>query len=110
MMLNIGSLWDKEIKWVRELAELEFDEHGSLLGGFGTTEDITDIKISQEALQQERAFLRQVIDAVPSMIFVKDREGRFLLGNEALAAGYGTNPESLTRDRPTRTSISMLTK
>ena len=80
---------------MRELAELEFDEHGALLGAFGTAEDITDIKISQEALQHERAFLRQVIDTTPSMIFVKDREGRFLLGNEALVQCYGTNPESL---------------
>ena len=86
---------NRKVKWVRELAELEFDEHGSLLGAFGTTEDITDIKSSQEALQHERAFLRQVIDAVPSMIFVKDREGRFLLGNEALAQSYGTSPENL---------------
>jgi len=87
---------DKKVKWVRELAELEFDKHGVLLGGFGTTEDITDIKSTQEALQYERAFLRQIIDAVPSMIFVKDREGRFMLSNEALAQCYGTNPESLT--------------
>ena len=34
-----------KVKWVREVAELEFDEHGTLLGAFGTTEDITDIKI-----------------------------------------------------------------
>ena len=88
-------LVDQKVKWVRELAELEFDEHGSLRGAFGTTEDITDIKSIQEALQHERAFLRQVIDAVPSTIFVKDREGRFLLGNEALAQSYGTSPESL---------------
>lgn len=86
---------DRKVKWVRELAGLEFDEHGLLLGGFGTTEDITDIKSIQEALQHERAFLRQVIDATPSVIFVKDREGRFLLGNEALAQCYGTNVENL---------------
>ncbi|MGZ5007892.1 MAG: PAS domain S-box protein [Methylobacter sp.] len=85
----------RTIKWVRELAELEFDRHGSLLGGFGTTEDITDIKTSQEALHHERALLRQVIDAVPSVIFVKDKEGRFLLGNQALARCYGTNVENL---------------
>ncbi len=85
----------REIKWVRELAELEFDAHGSLLGAFGTTEDITDIKNSRIALQHERAFLRQVIDTAPSMIFVKDLERRFLLGNEALARSYGTNPEDL---------------
>jgi PAS domain S-box-containing protein len=85
----------QQVKWLRELAELEFDEHGSLLGAFGTTEDITDIKTSQEALQHERAFLRQVIDATPSVIFVKDRDGRFLLGNEALARTYDTSPERL---------------
>jgi PAS domain S-box-containing protein len=85
----------KNVKWVRELAELEFDEHGSLLGAFGTTEDITDIKNAQEALQHERAFLKQVIDAAPSMIFVKDRKGRFILGNNALAQCYGTSPEGL---------------
>jgi PAS domain S-box-containing protein len=84
-----------KVKWVHELAELEFDEHGTLLGAFGTTDDITDIKNTQEALQQERGFLRQVIDAAPSVIFVRDREGRFLLGNEALAQSYGTSPESL---------------
>ena len=85
----------QQVKWVRELNELEFDEQGVLLGGFGTTEDITDIKTSQEALQHERTFLRQVLDAVPSVIFVKDQEGRFLLGNEALARSYGTSPESM---------------
>jgi len=85
----------QKVKWVRELAVLEFDENGSVRGAFGTTEDITDIKSSQEALQHERAFLRQVIDAAPSMIFVKDREGRYLLGNEAVAQAYGIRPESL---------------
>ncbi|MGZ8238751.1 MAG: hybrid sensor histidine kinase/response regulator [Methylobacter sp.] len=84
-----------KVKWVRELAELEFDEHGALSGGFGTTEDITDIKSSREALQHERTFLRQIIDTVPSVIFVKDREGRFLLGNQALVQSYGTTTESL---------------
>jgi PAS domain S-box-containing protein len=32
------------IKWVREKAEMEFDERGNLLGGFGTVQDITDRK------------------------------------------------------------------
>ncbi|HEY8034529.1 MAG TPA: PAS domain S-box protein [Methylobacter sp.] len=85
----------QKVKWVRELAELEFDEQGLVIGGFGTTEDITDIKSAQETLQYERAFLRQVIDTVPSIIFVKDREGRFLLGNKALAQNYGTSLENL---------------
>lgn len=88
-------LIDGQVKWVRQLVELEFDENGSVRGGFGTTEDITGIKTVQEALQRERTFLKQVIDTAPSAIFVKDREGRFLLGNEALAKSYGASTESL---------------
>ena len=86
---------DKKIKWVHEQAELEYDEQNSLLGVFGTTKDITDLKRSQHALQKERMFLRQIIDAVPSVIFVKDRQGRFLLGNLALANSYHTSPKAL---------------
>ena len=39
-----------EVKWVREKAELEFDAAGHLLGGFGTTQDITELKLAEQAL------------------------------------------------------------
>src|SRR5262245_17271137 len=42
-----------------------------------------------------RAFLRQVLDLDPSLIFAKDREGRFTLANRAVAAIYGTTPSGL---------------
>lgn len=41
------------------------------------------------ALGSDWKFLRQVIDASSSLIFVKDREGRFLLANRTLASAYG---------------------
>ncbi|MBW8371951.1 MAG: PAS domain S-box protein [Thiobacillus sp.] len=41
---------DGALKWVRERAELEFDEQGRLLGGFGTTQDITGLKQAEQAL------------------------------------------------------------
>ncbi|MBU4499691.1 MAG: PAS domain S-box protein [Gammaproteobacteria bacterium] len=41
---------DGVLKWVRERAELEFDEQGRLLGGFGTTQDITGLKQAEQAL------------------------------------------------------------
>jgi PAS domain S-box-containing protein len=44
------------IKWVREKAELEFDEKGKLLGGFGTVQDITDRKqLEFDLLDAKRA-------------------------------------------------------
>ncbi|NJR65378.1 MAG: PAS domain-containing protein [Leptolyngbyaceae cyanobacterium CRU_2_3] len=51
----------------------------------------TEIALRQvEAeLNAQQAFLRKVIDAVPSAIFVKDRDDRFLAVNRAGSAMYG---------------------
>jgi hypothetical protein len=39
---------DGSIKWVRERANLELDKDGTLLGGFGTTQDITERKRAEK--------------------------------------------------------------
>ncbi len=57
--------------------------------------DITERKRAEEKLEEERAFLRQVIDAVPSLISVKDAEGRFELANKSMAKAWGTTVEHL---------------
>jgi PAS domain S-box-containing protein len=57
--------------------------------------DISARKQAEEALEKERAFLRQVIDIDPNFIFAKDREGRFTLANRAVAEAYGTTVENL---------------
>jgi PAS domain S-box-containing protein len=36
------------IKWVREKAEMEFDEQGTLISGFGTVQDITEQKKAEQ--------------------------------------------------------------
>ncbi len=44
-------LVDGKVKWVMEKAVLEFDPAGHPLGGFGITQDITDIKAAEQALR-----------------------------------------------------------
>ena len=61
----------------------------------GVALDITERKRAEEALENERSFLRQVIDIEPNFIFAKDREGRFTLANRAVADAYGTTVENL---------------
>ncbi|OYW77503.1 MAG: hypothetical protein B7Z37_03905 [Verrucomicrobia bacterium 12-59-8] len=68
---------------------------GQVTGWLASINDITDRRQIEDELQRERVFLRQVIDATPSMIFVKDQNGRFLLGNAALAHSCGTTAEKL---------------
>jgi PAS domain S-box-containing protein len=50
---------------------------------------------TEEALQEQRQFLRQVIDIDANCIFAKDRQGRFTLVNQAMADIYGTTVENL---------------
>lgn len=45
------------VKWIRERANLEFDERGGLLGGFGTAQDITERKKTEENQSQFLAIL-----------------------------------------------------
>ncbi len=45
-----------QTKWVREKAYLEFDENNILIGGFGITQDITELKMYEEQIQNLAKF------------------------------------------------------
>ncbi|MFN8310228.1 MAG: PAS domain S-box protein [Chitinophagales bacterium] len=47
---------------------------------------------AEKEIQKQKDFLRLLIDMNPNMIFVKDRDGRFVLVNDAFAKFYGTEP------------------
>ncbi len=86
---------DGVYRWIVDRGVPRHAEDGAFLGFIGACADVSDAKEADLALQRERAFLRQVIDASPNLIFVKDRLGRFLLANRALAEVYGTDSESV---------------
>lgn len=83
------------IKWVRERAQISFDNNGRPVSALGTVQDISARKATEIQLKQSKALLRQVIDAMPDWIFVKDRSHRFILVNEAFAQAQGLNPEQM---------------
>ncbi len=82
-------------KMVRAVGFAE-KENGEIKRVYGTLQDITERKRTEKALEDERNLLRTVIDLLPSFIFVKDRESRFLVANVACAHFMGTNsPQEL---------------
>ncbi len=72
---------------------------GTFLGYIGSCVDITERKQATDLLRKERAFLRQVLDIDPNLIFAKNREGRFTLVNQAVADVYGMTVENLVGKR-----------
>lgn len=103
-----------QVRWVRERADLQRDEHGLVLGGIGTTQDITEHKRNEAALRQAheteqrlRAELEAVshadaaiADAVaalsgPDLATVMNMialQARALTSAEYVALGVGTDP------------------
>jgi PAS domain S-box-containing protein len=74
-----------QLKWVREKAELEFDETGTLLGGFGTVQDFTERKRAEEALQKSEEKFAKAFRSSPIAIAVtRLSDGRILDANEAM--------------------------
>jgi PAS domain S-box-containing protein len=62
------------------------------------TDDITERKEAEQALEQTRDHLRQVIDLIPDPIYVKNRQDEILLTNEANADLLGTTPEEIENE------------
>lgn len=57
--------------------------------------DVTQRKRMENELDDSRNFLHRIMDTVPSPIFVKDREGHFIMVNKAMADLYGASPQEL---------------
>ncbi|MEW6657097.1 MAG: PAS domain S-box protein [Thermodesulfobacteriota bacterium] len=63
---------------------------GALAGLVGVMLDITHRKQMEEALQEIQSQQKAILDNIPDIAWLKDREGRYLAANEpfALACGY----------------------
>ncbi|QSG04928.1 PAS domain-containing sensor histidine kinase [Halapricum desulfuricans] len=90
---------DGTVKWMREVAEFTRDASGEPIEAVGIVQDITERRRDEQALQAAQQNLRKVIDLVPDLIFAKNREGEYLLANEATAEAYGLTPADVEGKR-----------
>ena len=69
------------------------NRQGGIIGNFGISRDITEIKKFEEQLETERNLLRSLIDNLPDYIYVKDTQGGYLLDNIAHRRWLGADSE-----------------
>ena len=58
-------------------------------------EDVTERKAAERTLQRQKAYLREVINLNPSLIYARDSEGRYTLLNRASAEFTGLPVEDM---------------
>jgi PAS domain S-box-containing protein len=80
------------ILWLSDSATAVRDENGEIVRYEGTVRDITDQKRAEEAVAEGRRLLQLVIDTVPAVINVKDKELRYVLMNRYMAGIFGIEP------------------
>jgi len=81
-----------DILWLSDSATVVRDDDGKVTRYEGTVRDITDQKRAEDAIAEGRRLLQQVIDTVPAVINVKDRELRYVLMNRYMAGIFGIEP------------------
>lgn len=83
------------VKWVRERAELEFDENGSLLGGIGTVQDVTERRHIEEALRATAEQIRDLYNNAPCGYHSLDADGIFVQINDTELGWLGYQREEI---------------
>jgi PAS domain S-box-containing protein len=86
---------DGRVRWLRTSCRPIFNEQQEVIRIAGITEDITQQKEAELALQESEARLKAILDGIPFPIFVKDLQGRYLQVNRAYLQKNGKLPEEV---------------
>jgi PAS domain S-box-containing protein len=83
---------DGTILWLSDSASAVRDDKGEVIRYEGTVRDITDQRRAEDAIGEGRRLLQQVIDTVPAVINVKDKQLHYVLMNRYMAGIFGVEP------------------
>ena len=83
---------DGTVLWLSDSASAVRNDAGEIIRYEGTVRDITDEKRAEDAIAEGRRLLQMVIDTVPAVINVKDKQLRYVLMNRYMAGIFGIEP------------------
>ena len=73
---------DRRIRWVAAKGRGLFDADGRCIRAIGTALDITERKLTQEALRESEQRFRTIADSAPALIWLCDETGELVFANQ----------------------------
>ncbi len=86
---------DGEVRWVHCTIIMFRDASGNLLSYDGVIRDITERKLAEHAIQDEKAFSESLIHSLPDVFYLIDRQGGLLRWSRKGAELLGLTPEEM---------------
>lgn len=90
------------LRWVLTSKLPLIGKDGEIIGTFGISREITEMKQARESLQRQHQLLQTLIEILPCRIFVKDPEGRIRLTNAAYRKAIGAGDAASVEGRKLR--------
>ena len=81
--------------WALAVLDAIHDEKGELVGFAKITRDLTERRAAEEALRRSQARLRAFTDNSPSVMWLKDREGRYRFANARFLERHALREEQV---------------
>ncbi len=82
-----------EVRYYWTIKKPLLDEQGKVMGLSGISTDITEQKLLQIKLKEQKILLDTIINNVDAYIYMKDSNCRFLFINDKTAQLFGTTPQ-----------------
>lgn len=89
----------KESRWQMWTDRALYDEDNNFIEFQSVALDITALKKTEQELRMQELYLRQIIDSIPNLVFVRDTEGRYKLINKAFANLLGTDIKNVIGEK-----------
>ncbi|MDZ7765685.1 MAG: PAS domain-containing protein [Melioribacteraceae bacterium] len=97
---------DGKIGWASTSKMPLYDSAGNIIGTFGLTRDITDLKNAQDNLKAEKEKFEQLLSLVPSAVFTVDLEQRITSWNMMAERLTGYKADEIIGQKCTLTNQS----